>query len=299
MIGELAALGAAICWTISAVLYKQALLNTKPISANIVRCTCTSIVLIVCLAVIGKIGVLTSLPLYAAMLTSVSGIIGLGFGDILYMISLKLVGVARAVPITCTYPLFSILLAIFLQKEVVTLYVVLGAVTIILGIWLLSREEKTDVNELRKRDLVEGVASALATAVMWSVSISLINMAVVLPETSSLDYALAINTLRVLATAVFLLASTPIIDRKVDFLKMKKGTLFALISGGIVALALGWFLLTMSFLYIPESQAVPISSTSPLFATMAGMIFLREPVTAKIVVGSVIIVVGIFLIFII
>ena len=299
MIGELAALGAAICWTISAVLYKEALLNTKPVSANIVRCTCTSIVLIVCLAVVGKIGVLTSLPMYAAILTSVSGIIGLGFGDILYMISLKLIGVARAVPVTCTYPLFSIILAILLQKEVVTLYVVLGAVAIVLGIWLLSREEKTDVNELRKRDMVKGVASALATAVIWSVSIALINMAVALPERSSLDYALAINTLRVLATAVFLLASAPITDRKFNFLKMQKGTLFALISGGILALALGWFLLTISFLYIPESQAVPISSTSPLFAAIAGMIFLHEPVTAKIVAGSVIIVVGIFLIFMI
>lgn len=299
MIGEIAALGAAICWTISAVLYKQALSNTKPISANVVRCTCTSIVLIACLAVIGRIGILTSLPIYAAMLTSVSGIIGLGFGDSLYMISLKLIGVARAVPITCTYPLFSVLLGIFLQKETVTSYVVLGAVAIVLGIWLLSREEKTDVNELRKRDLVKGVASALATAVIWSVSIALISMAMVLPETSSLDYALAVNTLRVLATAIFLLASAPLIDKKFNFLKMQRGALFALIFGGIVALALGWFLLTMSFLYIPESQAVPISSTSPLFAAMAGIFFLREPVTAKIVAGSAIIVVGIFLIFVI
>ncbi len=299
MIGELAALGAAICWTVSAVLYKEALLNAKPISANIVRCTCTSIILIVCLVVLGRLGILTSLPVYAAVLASISGVIGLGFGDTLYLISLKFVGVARAVPITCTYPLFSILLAIFLQKEVVTLYVVLGAVAIVVGIWLLSREEKTDANEVRKRDLVRGVAYALATAVIWSVSIAMINMAVALPETSSLDYALAVNTLRVLATAVFLLASVPITDRKLSFLKMQRRTLFTLIIGGVVALALGWFLLTMSFLYIPGSQAVPISSTSPLFATVAGTVFLREPITTKIVAGSVIIVVGIFLIFMI
>ncbi len=299
MIGELAALGAAICWTISAVLYKEALLDIKPISANTVRCTCTSIILIVCLVALGKIGALTNLPVYATVLTGVSGIICLGFGDTLYMISLKLIGVARAVPITCTYPLFSILLAIFLQKEAVTPHVILGAVAIVLGIWLLSREEKTEVNELRKRDLVKGVASALATAVLWSVSIAMINMAVALPQTSNVDSALAVNTLRVLATAVFLLASAPITDRKFNFLKVQRGTLFALIFGGIVALALGWLFLTVSFLYIPESRAVPISSTSPLFSAITGIIFLREPVTARIVVSSVIIVIGIFLIFII
>lgn len=263
------------------------------------RCTCTSVVLIVCFATLDKLGVLTSLPLYAVVLTSLSGIVGLGFGDTLYMMSLRLVGVARAVPLTCTYPLFSILLAVLLQRETVTLYVILGAVVIVLGIWLLSREETMDVTDLRRRDLVKGVAYALATAVIWSISISLINVAVSLQETSSLDYALGINTLRVLATAAFLLASAPLVDRRFTFLKMRKRTLFALVSGGIVALAMGWFLLTMSFLHIPESRAVPISSTSPFFAAMVGMIFLREPVTARLVAGSAMIVLGIFLVFMI
>ena len=297
MIGELAALGTAILWTAAAVLYKQALSNTKPISANIVRCTCTSAALVAFLAAVGKIRIMIDVPLDAAILAGVSGIIGLGFGDTLYMTSLKLVGVARAVPLTCTYPLFSILLAISLQKEAVTHYVVPGAIAIVLGTRLLSREEERDLKELQKRDLVKGVAAALATAVVWAVSIALINMAATLPETSSLDHALAVNTLRTAAAAIFLLASAPITDRNFHFLKMQRKTLYALVSGGLVALALGWFLLVISFLYIPESKAVPISSTSPLFAAIAGMTFLREPITRKLIAGSMLIVVGIFLIF--
>ncbi|MEM3700545.1 MAG: hypothetical protein QXL57_06740 [Candidatus Bathyarchaeia archaeon] len=65
MIGELAALGAALTWTFSAVLYKEALLKTKPISANIVRLVCISAILIIYLMVIGKISILTTLPLNA------------------------------------------------------------------------------------------------------------------------------------------------------------------------------------------------------------------------------------------
>lgn len=300
MIGELAALGAAICWTVSAVLYKEALLKAKSIPANIVRCVCTSIILVVYLAVTGKFGILMDLPLHAVILASVSGIIGLGLGDTLYMVSLRLMGVARAVPITCTYPLFNLLLAVFLQGEAGTLYVVLGAVLIVFGIWLVSREEKeTGISEPQKRILVKGVASALATAIVWAVSIAMINMAVTLSETGSLCRALAINTIRVSAVAVFLLASAPITDKKFSFIKMQKKPLATLVFGGIVALALGWFLLTYSFLYIPESKAVPVSSTSPLFATASGMIFLREQVTAKNLAGSIMVVVGIFLIFMI
>lgn len=297
MMGELAALGAAICWTISAILYKEALLKTKPVSANIVRLVCTSIILVAYLAIIGKFGVLMNLPAYAVVLACVSGIIGLGFGDTLYMMSLKLIGVARAVPITCIYPLFNLLWAVFLVEEPITLSVILGAVTIVFGIWLLRQETDVGTAETEKKILVKGVAYALATAVMWSVSITMIDMAVTLPETSSLDHALAINTIRVAAIAVSLLVSAPIIDRGFGFLKMQRKTLAALIFGGIVALGLGWFFLTYSFTNISESRAVPISSTTPLFSTLSGIVFLHEKVTARNAVGSIMIVVGIFLIF--
>jgi drug/metabolite transporter (DMT)-like permease len=297
MIGELAALGAAICWTISAMMYKEALFKAKPVSANIVRLVCTSIILVACLAIIGKFGVLMNLPAYAVVLACASGIIGLGFGDTLYMMSLKLIGVARAVPITCVYPLFNLLWAVFLVEEPITLSVILGAVTIVFGIWLLRQETDAGTAETKKKILVKGVAYALATAVMWSVSITMIDMAVTLPETSSLDHALAINTIRVAAIAVSLLVSAPIIDRGFGFLKMQRKTLAALIFGGIVALGLGWFFLTYSFTNISESRAVPISSTTPLFSTLSGIVFLHEKVTARNAVGSIMIVVGIFLIF--
>jgi DME family drug/metabolite transporter len=297
LLGELAALGAAICWTVSAIVYKEALFKTKPISANIVRLVCTSIILVACLAIIGKFGVLTTLPMYAFVLTCVSGVVGLGFGDTLYMMSLKLIGVARAVPITCTYPLFSLLWAVFLIGEPITLAVILGAATIVFGIWLLRQETDAGTAETEKKILIKGVAYALATAVMWSVSITMIDMAVTLPETSSLDHALAINTIRVTAIAVSLLVSAPIVDRDLGFLKMQRKTLVALVFGGIVALGLGWFLLTYSFINTLESQAVPISSTTPLFSTLSGIVFLHEKVTTRNAVGSIMIVVGIFLIF--
>jgi DME family drug/metabolite transporter len=296
MIGELAALGAALCWTVSAILYRKAVLVAKPISANIVRCVCTSLILVGGLAVIGKFQVLTSLPAYAIALACVSGVVGLGIGDTLYMFSLKFIGVARAVPITCTYPLFSLLLAVFLQGKAVTLQVVLGAVAIVFGIWLLTQEEGSE-GGLPKAALVRGAVAAVVTAVVWAISIAMIDMAVTLPQTGTLDSALAINTFRVVAVAVFLLGSAPVGDKGLSFLRMRKRTVATLIFAGIVALVLGWFFLAYSFLLIPEAQAVPISSASPLFATVAGMVFLHERLTAKNIAGSVITVIGIFLIF--
>lgn len=297
MIGELAALGAALCWTFSAVLYKEALAETKPLQANTVRCLGTSILLVLGLALAGKIGVLAGLPSHAFLLACLSGLVGLGLGDTLYLFSLKILGVARAVPITCTYPLFSLVWAVLLAGEDVKPLVVFAAVVIVLGIWLISRGEKADTTEMKRKTLVKGVFVALLTAIVWSISISMINLAI--RRNPGFENALAINTLRVAALAAFLLVLTPTIHKGFGFLKMKRRTVFMLLAGGIVALGLGWLFLTLSFSYIPESRAVPVSSTTPLFSTLLGILFLHEEVTAKVALGSVMVVFGIFLIFVV
>lgn len=295
MLGELAALGAALSWTFSAVAYKKALEKAKPMSANIVRLTSTSAILIAFTFAVGKFWVLTDLPLEAVAMACISGIIGLGFGDTLYMKSLKLVGVARAVPITCTYPLFNILWATFLANEAVTVPIVLGALAIVLGIWLLSQKEKESFEVLERRTLIIGVALALLTAILWSVSIAMINLAV--KGTPDLEHALAVNVIRTTAIAVLLLASAPVIDRERGFLKMQRKTFATLVFGGLVALGLGWFFLTYSLAQPTGAQAVPISSTTPLFSTLSAITFLHEKVTLKHIFGSILTVIGIFAIF--
>ena len=294
--GELAALGSALCWTVSAVLYRKALLNVKPVAANTVRCTSTSIILLIFLALSGKLGILAELPSNALVLACISGLIGLGLGDTLYLASLKMIGVARAVPITCTYPLFSLLWATLLGGENITFQIATGAIIIVLGIWLLGQDRQRKPMDAPRKIIVKGVALAVLTAVIWSISISMVNMAI--KETPDFDHALAVNIMRVMIIAVFLLVSAPIVDRRLSFLKMRKETFLALSAGGVVALGIGWFFLTYSFaLNTPESRAVPISSTTPFFSTLSGIIFLHEKVTKQSVLGSILIVVGIFLVF--
>ena len=138
MIGQLMALSTAICWTISAILYKKVLVSTRALSANIVRSVSTSLILLSTLAVTGNLGILVDLPFNAALLAAASGFAGLVLGDTLYLISLKTIGVARAVPITCTYPLFNFALTVLLQGEEITWLVLLGAIAIVLGIGFSS-----------------------------------------------------------------------------------------------------------------------------------------------------------------
>lgn len=295
MIGELAALGAAVSWTISALFYRKALEGAKPISANIIRLAVTGGLLLLVVAIVGRLGVLTGISMELFVLAAVSGIIGLGIGDTLYLVSLKSIGVSRAVPLTCIYPLFSLLWAVLVFGEQITVTVALGAIVIVLGVLFLSRSPQTNAREGRKALL--GVVIAVATALLWSVSISLMNLAV--REAPDLDNAFIISTVRVAAIGGLMLAVSPIVDRRLDFLRVGRKTAAASIIGGVFALGLGWFLLSYSFTLTSQAISVPISSTTPLFSTLAAVLLLREKATVRNSLGSIMIVLGIFLLFLV
>jgi drug/metabolite transporter (DMT)-like permease len=296
--GEFAALGAAVSWAVAPILYRRALFRTKPMSANIIRCTSNAAVLMFILLALGKAGALASLPIEVVIITVVSGLVGLGIGDTLYMFGLRSVGVARAVPLAASYPLFSLVWATMLG-EAVTVTAVLGAFVILLGILLLSREKENSIAGIKSNLVLKGIIVSLATAVVWSVSITLMDVAVTVPSVNSIDANYAIITTRIAAMAVFMLALAPVLDRDRGFLKMKRSTLIELCVGGLVANGVGWLLMNYSFLNILEAQAVPISSTTPLFSAVAGFALFHEKVTANNTLGAIVIVAGIFLIFMI
>jgi len=231
-------------------------------------------------------------------LAGLSGAVGLCLGDTMYLLSLSLIGVSKAVPVTCTYPLFTMLFAALFLNEQITTFLLFGALLIVVGIQLIS-QEKSRSGILKRSVIFKGVFIALATAIIWGVSINLMNTALKFSELATLDVAFAVNVVRMLSTTTLFLVLSPIIDRRFSFIRLKVKTWIVLALGGIVALGLGWTLLALSLLNIQSSRAVPISSVSPLFATFLGAVFLKEKVTLRVFVGSIFIVVGTFMLFVV
>lgn len=297
MIGELAALGAAVCWAAAPILYRRALFKMTPVSANIVRCVSNAVVLLLILLAVGKTTTLTSLPPEVILAIIASGLIGLGLGDTLYLVGLRSVGVARAVPLASTYPLFSLIWATFLLGQPVTATAVIGALVILLGIWLLSRDKGENAAEAKGKAFFMGIIASVATAVAWSVSLTLMDVAVTFPSISTLDANYAMVTARLAVMALFMLALSPVLDKNRGFLKVKRRTLIELCVAGLVANGVGWLLMNYSLQSIIEAQAVPISSTTPLFSAIAGFVLFHEKMTLNNTVGAIIIVAGVSLIF--
>ncbi len=297
VIGELAALAAAFCWAISPVLYKMALSNAKPISANVSRSISTTLFLFVYLGASGKLWNLATLRIDSLILAVLSGVVGLCLGDTMFMLSLELIGVSKTVPIVSAYPMFTTFFAVLFFNEPFTSLLLLGTVLIIVGIWLVS-PEKASSSDVTRSVLFKGVFISLSTALVWSLSIICMNQALEFSQMAAFDSAFVVNTARMAASTLLLLALSPFIDRRFNFMKLKRKTWIVLALGGIVGLVFGWVLLAISLSYTEASRAVPISSVSPLFAALIGAFFLKEKVTVRIFAGAVLIVLGISVMFI-
>ncbi len=297
MIGELAALGAALSWAIAPILYRSALANIKPVSANIVRCSINGAVLFAVLLAGGLAGWLTVLSPWVIVLTVVSGVINLGVGDTLYLYGIKALGVSRAVPLASSYPLFSFIWSILLLGQPIIFTALTGAALILLGIYLLTRPKTREI-PVTRRAVSLGIAASLGTAIFWSLGITLMNVAVEAANVTSIEANYAIVTVRIASLGLLLLSASPLIDRDRGFLKIKRRDVALLCIGGLIANGVGWLMMNYSFTQIMASQAIPISSTSPLFAALAGFVLFHEKATLKTVLGGVAVVAGVALIFI-
>jgi drug/metabolite transporter (DMT)-like permease len=179
----------------------------------------------------------------------------------------------------------------------VSVVAVVGALVIVIGIWLLSRDGSREAALVKGKVALKGVVASLVTAAVWSVGVTLMDVVVTMPGVDSLGTNSALITVRIASMALLLLLLAPVLDRHRGFLKVSRKGIILLCVGGLVANALGWLVMNCSFLDILSAQAVPISSTTPLFGAFAGFLLFKEKATLSSILGAVVVVVGVVLIF--
>lgn len=297
IIGQMAGIIAAICWAIAPIIYRRAMFNTSPIAANTIRCTSTALVMFLVLLILGKADILVNLPLDVIIITVTAGVLGLIVGDTFYMLGIRSIGVSVAGPLASTYPLFSMIWTTLFLGQAVTAPAIGGALIIIVGIWLLSYGRKKENTVKKGKFVLTGVAASMATSFVWSFSIILMDIAMSNPSVETIDANYALLVARILAMAMIMLMITPIADRKSEFLKMKRRTILELCVAGVVANGIGWLLMNYSLMVL-DSQAIIISSTTPLFSTLAAFILFHEKATWNKIAGAIVVVIGVAFIFI-
>lgn len=282
MIEELVGLSPAICWALSPIFYSRGLRQLSPVVGNVLRALPATIITFISTTLFLGLDKTFNLSMNAYIILLLSGVIGLGLGDLLYLLSIKRIGPSHSITITSTYPLITIVISFLFLGEHIELSVLAGTVFVVLGITIISRKD----NE-KKVDMI-GIGVATLAALLWSVSIILVG------SISGSAHPFAENLWR---TTGYMLASSIILlfNIKNEKFSLKGNSIINITLGGIVALNLGWASYIYSIELIGLSKATTLSSVSPIFTATAEFV-LEKKFRLNVFLGTLLTTFGIVLV---
>ena len=256
---------------------------------NALRITVAAALLLVCLPwTLGHTdpGAITATAL--ALLCG-SVVAGFGIGDTAFFESIRRLGVARAMPIAGCHPLVTGLLAVVILGEPLTNGLIVGVIVVSVGVWLVTTDgiQAARAQPLGQRDLAVGVGLALTAAAGWSVATVMVR-----PALDAIDPVLA-STLRLpFAAAVMLLVASraQVLDSRK--LELNRPVLLGILFGG-TATVVSATLFLWAVALIGAARTAAIASSSPLFAAPMAVLFFRERLTVRLVLGMTITTVGV------
>lgn len=264
----------------------------------------------------GQAGDLADAPAWSLAQVILSGFIGYGIGDTVYILALKRVGMQRTFPVT---------MALFIGMTVVGGVVLLdepfawglpaGAVLIGAGIYLIvipgSGGAETEAMQVPISEPGAAVLAPLPAGISRSpggldiVGYGLLLLVGVLWAAATLWLAsakgdlgaVAAGAIRTPAGAVallgFALALQPH-ELKRPFLN--RNHILAIVAAGVVGTAFGSLMYVYAVVTAGAAKTAVLSATSPLLALPLSMVFLKERFTRRIGIGTVLCVAGIVLV---
>ena len=275
------ALASALCSAASTVLISRGLVRYGPYTGAWVNLVVGTTCVWIALLLAGGPGRPTA---SAVAYFALAGLIGTVGGRLLRFMSIETVGASISAALINLSPLVASTLAIAVLGERVTAPIVVGTLVIVGGTTLLSAGGRA--SGVRAAALVLPLMSAACFGVVAVLrKIGLAGMAPI--------PGFAVNiTAALIAYTAFLVAS-----RQSALMLCRGESLVYFVMAGVAENA-GVFLLLLALSVGTVSVVAPLASVSPIFVLVLSFFFLRgiEMLNRRIIAGTVLIVVGVYLI---
>ncbi len=284
--GILALLSAA-SWALGTVLWKRLDSKISSLGMNLAKSLIGSIYLAI---IFSLAKTHAAVDFQSCLILSVSGIIGIGLGDTFFFASLKYLGARLSSLAGSLTPVAVTLSAILFLGERPSLTVYIGIFITVTGvIWVLN-ERLPQTNKTKNKSL--GITFRIVSIICTAVGIILAKMGL------SAMPALEATMIRLLSSIPFLLLWTALnrqIGPSVDVLKDPAMVKSLAIVVFIVTFG-GFFLSLLALKHIDASVVGTLNATSPVFILPLSAIMLKEKITKKAIVATLVTVLGVALI---
>ncbi len=272
---------AALSWAIGASLYKKSLLNVSPIWLNLFRSLPAAVYAFLALYLLGRWDLLFELDMPSVAYVAVSSLLVFAVGDTLYFIGLRRVGVARVVPIAYSYSILVAAISVAFLGESLTSSVLLGTVAVVSGIWLVGGRAEIEKDRQKRSHSKLGILAALGTMMCWACGISIFK--IILTNTDPFVLLSARMLFLLPSLCIFTILSS---RREFSTRHLTKSDVLTMFLSGLTAIGVGD---TFFYLGLERARAnvvAPLASTTPLFATIIAILFLKEKVSKRVVLGT-------------
>lgn len=295
-LGEAAAVGTALLWTLSAIAWSHA---GQRIGSNAVTAV-RSLLAVLLLAAIHWLAYGTLLPRGGDAATmfwlALSGVTGFGIGDLCFFHALKLIGPRVGMTVLCTSPLLTALLAALPPlRETPGPIVWAGIAVTIIGMLVVVLEEPGEKAwQQDRRQGLRGVMWAALGSALFSVGFVLSRMGVgdhlAAPVTP-----LSATLVRVLFGTISIWLLLPLFGTLGGTLRSfrDRRSMTIIVAGTVVGPVIGIWLSMMAFQKAETGVATALISTGPIFMLMLSHWSHGERPTLRAVCGVLLAVAGV------
>jgi len=289
MFGVVLALLAALAYSLSTVLVRKRLDESNFFSACLVITVVGNVILWPLTLLFIN---LRTVNLEGVMFFVLAGLLAPGVTRLLYFKGVETVGVSVNTPVFATYPLYTSILAVLLLGETLVLENWIGIICIITGVVFIERslaKPKTDPRKIPKKGLVFPLLATLTVAVSHIARKHGLNIYNEPLLGVALGYFISFFLYILLLTFHFSFTTQNSIFLGRDFrLFWKPG----------LCLSLGWLLAFHALSIEKVSVVTPIIQTEPLFILLFAYLYLKEleHLTSKLIIGTLLIVIGVMLV---
>ena len=289
--GELAALGAAFLWAMSAVVYARLGQKIPPLALNLSKGVIA--IALIALTLIVQRNYLTEIDAVALGLLLLSGVLGIGLGDTFYFEALNSLGARRTLLLEALAPPLAALIALTFLQEALSLRAWAGIVLTVSGVaWVISERVPNSASKAVKP--LRGISFALLAALGQAIGAVLSRSALVDTTLSPLWSTL----LRLVGGVLVLLLWIPLQRQpRLWFKPLQSKKLLSMITlTALFSTYLGILLQQTALKYTATGIAQALISTSPLFVLPISA-WMGEVVSFRALLGVLVALGGIGLLF--
>jgi drug/metabolite transporter (DMT)-like permease len=288
-IGEALSLLTAVAWSIAVILFKKSGESVHPIALNIFKNLLGILLFLPTLYFLGET-LYRPVPVSDYLILFLSGAIGLGIGDTLFLKALNLLGAGLMAIVDCLYSPFVIVLSIVFLGDKLSFWQFVGVFLIVSAIFAATYEKSEQ--KISRHNLIWGCIWGVLAVAAMSVAIVIVKP---LLETSPLIWVTELRLISGVVVLVIALLFHPSKKTIISSFTSGRGWIYTLL-GSFFGAYVSMMLWLAGMKYAQASVASALNQTSNILIFVFAAIFLKEPIDFKRTAAIILAFIGAFLV---